>query len=470
MPPGYETRNKVFRIEGTKRLVAGVAPDRCVIGTPAMGSPKSSQWHLGIDFAVQSQNLQCSCHAVEQIPSAGRGRTVQFVPIRFVFRNKLNRDDRLLLAFDARVLSEAVRRGVGLGKIVHGENYATLKVKTSALASDVRKLTDKIGTLLASPSPPDLVLNRHCAECEFQNRCRQKAIEKDDLSLLSGMTEKERTNFHSKGILTITHLSYTFRPRRRPQGLRDQRERYHHSLKALAIREKKIHIVGSPEMKIEGTPVYVDVEGLPDRDFYYLIGIRIKAGDSVVHHSLWADNPSDEGSIWREFLSILIEVENPVLIHYGSFETVFLKRMRQRYGAPPNGSLAAKALESPINLLSVIFGQIYFPTYSNGLKDIAGWLGFKWSDQDVSGVQSIRWRDTWEQTKASLAKEKLIAYNLEDCAALELTARAVAQASRQDIRPSSEVPQSLEVGLISCRLACATARAVSSSAAQSSKL
>jgi predicted RecB family nuclease len=197
-------------------------------------------------------------------------------------------------------------------------------------------------------------------------------------------------------------------------------------------------------MKIEGTPVYMDVEGLPDRDFYYLIGIRFKTGDSVVHHSLWADTPSDEGRIWREFLSKLIEVENPVLIHYGSFETVFLKRMRQRHGAP-NGSLAAKALESPINLLSVIFGQIYFPTYSNGLKDIAGWLGFKWSDQDVSGVQSIRWRDTWEQTKASLAKEKLIAYNLEDCAALELITRAVAQTGRQDIRPGSEAPQGLEV-------------------------
>ncbi|PYT64587.1 MAG: hypothetical protein DMG41_37550 [Acidobacteria bacterium] len=203
------TRNKVFRIEGTKRLVAGVAPDRCVIGTPAMGSPKSSQWHLGVDFAVQSQNLRCSCHAVEQIPSAGRGRTAQFVPIRFVSRNKLHRDDKLLLALDARVLSEVLRRGVSLGKIMYGENYATLKVKTSALATDVRKLTDKIGTLLASPSPPDLVLNRHCGECEFESRCRQKAIEKDDLSLLAGMTEKERTNFNSKGVFTITQLSHT---------------------------------------------------------------------------------------------------------------------------------------------------------------------------------------------------------------------------------------------------------------------
>jgi hypothetical protein len=134
------TKNNVFRIEGTKRLVAGVAPDRCVIGTAAMGSPKSSQWHLGIDFAVQSQNLECFCHAVEQIPSAGRVRTAQFVPIRFVSRNKLHRDDKLLLALDARVLSEVRRRGVNLGEIMYGENYSTLKVKTPALLSFLESL------------------------------------------------------------------------------------------------------------------------------------------------------------------------------------------------------------------------------------------------------------------------------------------------------------------------------------------
>ena len=92
------------------------------------------------------------------------------------------------------------------------------------------------------------------------------------------MSAKERQKLRSKGIFTVTQLSYTFRPRRRPKRLRDKREKYHHSLKALAIREKKIHIVGSPELKIEGTPVYLDVEGLPDRDFYYLIGVRIGNG------------------------------------------------------------------------------------------------------------------------------------------------------------------------------------------------
>src|SRR5205085_10256436 len=168
-----------------------------------------------------------------------------------------------------------------------------------------------------SKSPPDLILNRHCGDCEFQARCKQKAIEKDDLSLLAGMAEKERKEFNQKGIFTVTQLSYTFRPRRRPKHLRDKREKYHHSLKSLAIREKKIHIVGTPVLKIEGTPVYLDVEGLPDRDFYYLIGLRIGNGESAVQHSLWADTIEKEGKIWREFLAILETVEKPVLIHYG---------------------------------------------------------------------------------------------------------------------------------------------------------
>src|SRR5208283_4376490 len=187
--------------------------------------------------------------------------------------------------------------------------------------------------------------------------------------LLARMSEKERKKLQSKGIFTITQLSYTFRPRRRPKRLRDKREKYHHSLKALAIREKKIHIVGSPELKIEGTPVYLDVEGLPDRDFYYLIGVRIANGESAVQHSLRADTVEDEGKIWREFLAILETVEKPVLIHYGSYETTFLKRMCELHGGPAEGSGIATTIQAAVNVVSVLFAHIYFPTYTNGLKD-----------------------------------------------------------------------------------------------------
>ena len=326
-------QNDAYRKEGVQRLVAA-AGDGVAATTPGAENLKTATWRLAVDLPLETETMASRLHAVERVPSQGRGRPAQFIPVRFVFFNKLTKDDRLLVAFDALVLSEVLGREVSVGKIIHGDDHATLKVKVASLLETVRKLTGKMSALLAGGSPPDLILNRHCGECEFRDGCRQKALEKDDLSLLGGMSAKERKKLRSKGIFTVTQLSYTFRPRRRPKRLRDKREKYHHSLKALAIREKKIHIVGSPELKIEGTPVYLDVEGLPDRDFYYLIGVRIGNGESAVQHSLWADTVEDEGKIWREFLAILETVEKPVLIHYGSYETGFLKWMCRRYGQP----------------------------------------------------------------------------------------------------------------------------------------
>ena len=79
-------------------------------------------------------------------------------------------------------------------------------------------------------------------------------------------------------------------------------------------------------------PVYLDVESLPDRDLYYLIGVRVKTGDVIVQHSFWADDIADERRVWSEFLGILSTMKKPVLVHYGSFETTFLRRMSERYG------------------------------------------------------------------------------------------------------------------------------------------
>jgi predicted RecB family nuclease len=177
------------------------------------------------------------------------------------------------------------------------------------------------------------VLNKHCAECEFQAHCRQMALEKDDLSLLSGMTAKEITKQHSKGIFSVTQLSYTFRARRKPKRFAAKPEKYSHALRALTLREGKIHIAGRPELHIHGNPVYLDVEGVPDRDFYYLIGLRIKSGDAYVQYAFWANTLAEEQEIWAACLQTLAKIDHPQLIHYGSYETTFLKRMQARYRA-----------------------------------------------------------------------------------------------------------------------------------------
>jgi len=115
------------------------------------------------------------------------------------------------------------------------------------------------------------------------------------------------------------------------------------------------------------------------------------------------------------------------LIHYGSYETTFLKRMRERYGEAARQASSATPPESNVNLLSIIFGQVYFPGFSNGLKDVAGYLGFKWTEVNSSGLQSISWRSEWEQSRDQAAKQKLLIYNAEDCEALSLVANRIGQ-------------------------------------------
>ena len=114
--------------------------------------------------------------------------------------------------------------------------------------------------------------------------------------------------------------------------------------------------------------------------------------------------------------------------HYGSYEMTFLKRMKARYGAvgQPLAFLDQLIRES-VNLLAVIYAKIYFPTYSNGLKEIAQYLGFHWSERDASGLNALLWRYKWESSKALELKQKLVTYNAEDCEALERVTRAVAQ-------------------------------------------
>jgi predicted RecB family nuclease len=422
-----QRQTSLYLANGLKRLIDKVQRDGCVVAPLESVNIKTGVWSLAPHCLALTEELESRLHAVERALPVGRRKPIQFIPIRFIFANRLIMGDKLVLAFDAFVLSKMLGCEVSHSKIIHGSDYKTLKVNTSALTGRVRKLTGQISKLLALNSPPDLFLNRGCVECEYHARCRQKAIEADDLSLLAGMTEKERKKYNSKGIFTVTQLSYTFRPRRRPKRLRDKRERYHHSLKALAIREKKIHIVGNPDVKIEGTPVYLDVEGLPDCDFYYLIGVRIQEGDLVVQHSLWADSVGDEKIIWSKFLDILSTTENPVLIHYGSFEVAFLRRMLERYGDLPNGTISDKAVKESVNLLSVIYGQVYFPGFSNGLKEAAGSLGFNWTDTDCSGLLSIAWRYRWNDFNDESAKEKLLRYNAQDCEALELLTGTIQQ-------------------------------------------
>jgi predicted RecB family nuclease len=417
-------KNESYYGSGLKCVLEMFSKSEHAIAPSISKEAKDVTWRVASNVCLRINGLESHLQAVESLPPEGRDKPTQFIPYRFRFANKLTKNDKLALAFDAIVLAESAGCEVNFGKIMHGDDNDVLKVKLPSLVNEVEKRITDVTALLAENSPPELVLNRHCPRCEFQLRCLNRATEKDDLSLLSGMSRKERRKLHDKGIFTVTQLSYTFRPRRR-QSL-GKKERFHHSLRALAIRENKIHAVDIPNLQLDGTPVFLDVEGLPDRDFYYLAGIRVGTRDHAVQYGFWANDKDGEEHMWHEFLDILSVIPDPRLVHFGAYETIFLKRMFKRYGGPPESSEAVSAIDHAVNLLSFLFAHIYFPTFSNGLKEIAGYLGFRWLGSPASGLEAIVWRHRWESSRDPSIKQALLDYNRKDCEALELvTSRMV---------------------------------------------
>jgi predicted RecB family nuclease len=403
----------------------------------------ANRYDLAIDVTAADTNASVRFDGLMAAPANASGSQPDYNPIIFVNSEKVSKEDELRLALCASVLIRWHACRPSFGRILHGSDFRIRKVKLARALEQADKALEEIRALVERPSePPLLRLNAHCPTCVFRNNCRATALEKDDLSLLRGLKEKEIVKLRNKGIFTVTQLSYTFRPRKKSKRSNPRIVKYYHALKALALREKRIYVVGKPALAITGTPVYIDVEGTPDRDSYYLIGLRIPGADSVVQRSFWADERADEEKIWKDFLQIITNIDNPQLIYYGSYESVFLRRLRKRYGdtAEDGRSLVHGLMNSAQNILSVVYGRVYFPTYSNGLKDIASYLGFKWSIEEPSGQRSLALRQEWELTDSETAKQDLINYNADDCAALEVVVQTLLQLIPKDGASPTALP------------------------------
>src|SRR5262249_44900504 len=161
-----QTRNESYATAEIRRLLSRTPESECIV-SPSVDQLKAGKWRLSTGVLAQTPHLEACLQAVERLPSAGRGRPAHIIAIRFISTNKISKDAKLLLAFDALALSEMLKRPVSLGKIIHGDDHATLNVRTSPLELTVRQYIAKIDALLSNPSPPDLLLIPHCAECEF---------------------------------------------------------------------------------------------------------------------------------------------------------------------------------------------------------------------------------------------------------------------------------------------------------------
>jgi predicted RecB family nuclease len=409
--------------QGLRQTARRMALDRFPDAVDALGALVDRGYltrgpDLILDAVVEDDLVSLRIDALRRTPGPSGLGDFHYIPVLFGEGGRERPAQRRLLEVCALVLGELQGRRPGKGILVDPERSAFAGVRFPASLRGVAALVDGLREVRDADSPPEPSLNGHCPLCEFQQRCRARAVETDHPSLLRGMGEQEIARLARRGIFTVTQLSYTFRARRATKGPWPGRS-HSFALQALAIREKQTYVLGQPALPDGPVRIYFDIVGDAEKHTAYLIGMVVE-GDGVERRfSFWADGAGEEGPLLDGFLGVVEGYPSARLYCYGSFEIALLKALRD----PGRAGRIDQVLARTTNVLPIIYSSVYFPVYSNGLKEVGNCLGCRWTEPDASGLRCIAWRRRWEESRDAAVRRTIEAYNLEDCEALRQVVR-----------------------------------------------
>lgn len=291
-----------------------------------------------------------------------------------------------------------------------------MKIKNIKISNEERiiSIEDRITKILENGNlHPSRI--RHCYLCELNNYCKNKLIDQNHLKLLGRISDKEVEKLNSEGISTINQFAYTFKLRKRNKRS-NSKGRYLHELKAMSLRDSKTHVLNKRTIPKFKNEIFVDFEGNLKYSIY-LIGVVHRKDNDLSIQYFWSDKANEE-KIFSDFFRFIFGLKgNYCLFHYGSYEMKAIQKVNKLHSIIENERLS-ELVNNSYNVLDYFYSDVYPPTYSNGLKEIANYLGFNWSRKIANGVQVTFWRKEWIAKQRTKTKRKIITYNIEDCLAL----------------------------------------------------
>src|SRR5215510_13551957 len=219
-----------------------------------------------INAHFQVGGLAADCGVLTRVEGTSTFGKHSYEPTIFVETHSISKEQQLELSFAGSVLKRLQHTSPAAGRII-GMDGKSHTVKLDHHSKDLPRLLEPLHAWITvdSPTPPPLVLNKHCPLCLFQRLCHAQAEQEDNLSLLNGVTARVMRQYERKGIFTIKQLSYLFKPRKRKKGSRKAPPVTHKvELQALAIREKKIYLQELPALSRQSVELFLDMEGVPD--------------------------------------------------------------------------------------------------------------------------------------------------------------------------------------------------------------
>lgn len=261
-------------------------------------------------------------------------------------------------------------------------------------------------------------ISSHCKSCAWEELCREVAHQREDLSLVSRLPKQLKLELIALGIKTVSQLAGLSCQRIRSLRALGVKVPWNLRLQALALTEKRVIEIGSPQLPKRSVEVFFDIEGEQKHGVAYLLGTLVRRPGSEEHHSFVADRPEEEGRIWHEFLRLMAGLEDFVVYHYHTYELITLARLKEKYGGSED--IYQRVVDNMVDLFKMIKDTVILPTLSYSLKEIARWLGFHWSNRQANAPQSMLWYALWLETGERRYLDWSIEYNRDDCEATKV--------------------------------------------------
>ncbi len=266
---------------------------------------------------------------------------------------------------------------------------------------------------------PAPFLKSGCKRTPWYSLCLSETQGCNDVSLVFRMSQSDQRRLYGIGIRTVTDMAnadVNDLQSKLEDWPFDKLVRFNNQAKVLVANQP--FILRKPNFPEVQHEIYFDIESDPTRDVDYLLGYLIKTGNKVEYKYFLAKDKSEEEKTWRNFLDFLAKIDNFVIYHYAYYERQVFDRLALRYGAPT--VLMDKFRENTIDLHQKLVDQAVLPLYFYSLKDVAGYLGYKWDDPHAGGAESVSWYNDWLDKKDDSIMTKILKYNEDDVRATML--------------------------------------------------
>src|SRR5262249_51200671 len=150
---------------------------------------------------LQVDGFAADCGVLTRVDVPSTFGKYSYEPSIFVGTHSISKEQQLELSFVGSVLERLQHTSPAVGRII-GIDGKSHTVKLGASAKALSPILEPLHEWITadSPTPPPIVLNKHCSLCSFQRLCATQAEQEDNLSLLNGMTARAMRQYEKKGI------------------------------------------------------------------------------------------------------------------------------------------------------------------------------------------------------------------------------------------------------------------------------